>query len=179
MKRRRYDSDSDESDGHAEEPLLQYAAEDKNEVLMEMGLGLEVVGEESVSDGNSVKIATTNDEDEQTLEVSGVCPAEAALCRQDRDRCLQRAARLTDRDVPDSWKDLFTEELLQVYHTTLSYTECGRSLDDKLMTQYIPYDVEQYPPLCRMEERVWENAAGIRPGWRWDGVVRGIDPAGK
>nr|CCC94642.1 conserved hypothetical protein [Trypanosoma congolense IL3000] len=175
MKRRRYDSDSDEDDHkHVEEPLLRYACASGNEVLRAMGLSAEeAVSDEGTSvDGDSHAIGAeqashSNQEQEPHRGVLDSCyritPAE-----------MRSAALEKDRDVPEYLKGLLSEELLQVYCTTVRYTESKRSVDDKLLAQYLPYDKLKVAPLVRVEERMWENSYGIKPGWRWDGVVRGV-----
>ncbi|RHW67744.1 Pre-mRNA-splicing factor of RES complex [Trypanosoma brucei equiperdum] len=180
MKRlRRFDSDSDDddADGYVEEPLLRYTRDDKDEMLWAMGLRTEEPDVESNGAGSSsgcgeiVEGFVTDVCDGQMREsyqsASNVRPPAVAARRR-------HAALREDRDVPDHWKGLMSEELLQVYFTTLSYAESGHSLDDKLLAQYLPYSEERFRPVVRADERIWENSYCIKPGWRWDGVVRGV-----
>ncbi|KEG13414.1 hypothetical protein DQ04_01021150 [Trypanosoma grayi] len=168
MKRRRYDSDDDDSDDFVEGPLLPYAFDGRGDVMMAMGVAAEESEDQSSDADNAVGAAAGAIQQQKPQAIEPRLSPSVAVSQ------LQQMAFRADQDVPDHWKNLMSEDLLQVYYTTLSYAESKRSVDDKLLSQYVPYDEERFPPLNSPGERVWVNAFGVESGWRWDGVVRGV-----
>lgn len=97
-----------------------------------------------------------------------------------------------DADVPHSWVTALNSctSLMNTYFVPLSYLVQGKATDDTLLAQYLPYKshVTQNREGDRNGDSTsgnhgsaagaaspchFDNPFGIRPGWRWDGVVRG------
>lgn len=170
MKRRRFDSDDDDDEyiTTVREPLSEFPVSMPHDTMLELGL---------MSSGTDEDVVPLQSYEAEERENGAPNAATSPVSSPTQQSALSLSSyHPEDRDIPPEWRRLFSDSLLRVYYTPLSYIAVQRAMDDKLLAQYLPYDVETVQSVLSGktdEPQQYRNPFGIRPGRRWDGVVRG------
>jgi hypothetical protein len=197
-KRRRLDSDDDDDEyahPHRTSPLMQYAV--TSALPTDELVAMEYADAEVISDHRSDATSRSCEELRHTpLEGERDAPAKEDF-RPAASTGMPSAAAPTvttpfpsssvpvvasgvfedDEDVPSEYKGLFSTTMLTVFLVSLDYISKQKTCTDKLLAQYQPAQLaEGGTVLNALSPKSYHNIYGIKPGIRWDGVVRGRGP---
>ncbi|CAD2217152.1 hypothetical protein ADEAN_000463000 [Angomonas deanei] len=152
MKRARLDSDDDD-DEYDTAPLSHYPVNDNisKDVMLEMGL-------------ESSSSSTASEAPPQT---EGDVKAEQPPQKEEEPNPFTSKVLPEDRDFPPVWRTFLSERVLEIYACPIQYITSRRPVDDKLLAQYHPFNEAKF----NVEKK--GNGLPVKPGGRWDGIVRG------
>ncbi|KPI89276.1 hypothetical protein ABL78_1609 [Leptomonas seymouri] len=186
-KRRRLDSDDDDDDyaqPRRNSPLLHYAittALPTDEVPL-----LGYAGHEVSDDDREPPPRGSSGAPKRVLSDAGGVPAAgdgdaavAVLTKGETTVAVSSGFSAVfdeDEDIPAEYKGLFSTELMNVLLVPFDYICKQKALTDKLLAQYLPPQATAEGTESKSDAKVYRNAYGITPGFRWDGVVRGRGP---
>ncbi|EPY37124.1 hypothetical protein STCU_00173 [Strigomonas culicis] len=150
MKRGRIDSDDDEDTqlDSGTVPMLRYAVPTNHQDDTMLHLGLQSTDEDEAESNDGTRV--------DAIDPNGAAPLPSSSIVAE------------DLDDKTCWSKLLEESLLFHYNVVLHFICDGTPLNDKLLAQYLPCTSGDVGSTVNPVGHL-----GLKPGWRWDGIVRG------